>query len=103
MLAHVGTHQHMSISQNVLTHASMQDKVKMIGIRCGDSGFTCWHVPAQVDICRHISAHVGMSTHASIQIRSKQLLPEVSKLMSHVGACQRMPVHISTCRHVQMC
>ena len=60
--AHVGIYQHMSACPNVLTHASIQDKFQMVGIRDAESGFTRWHMPAHVGICRHISAHAGMST-----------------------------------------
>ena len=62
MSAYVGTYQHMSACPNVLTRASMQGKVQMVGIRGAESGFTCWYIPAHVSTYRHISAHVGMST-----------------------------------------
>ena len=54
MSAHVNTYQHMSAYPNVLTHASIQDKFQIVGIIGAGSGCTC----------RHISAHVGMSTGA---------------------------------------
>ena len=71
MLAHVGTYQHMSACPNVLTHASMQDKFQMVGIRGAESGFTCWHMPAHVGTYQHMSACPQLLTHASIYIRSK--------------------------------
>ena len=86
LMSHVGTCQHMAcpnvLSQegyhslckllsdcawinmfkpNVLTRASMQDEVQMVGIRGAKNGFTCWYIPAHVSTYRHISAHVGMS------------------------------------------
>ena len=71
MLAHVGTCQHMSACLNVLTHACMQDKVQMVGIRGAESGLTCWHMSAHVSTCRHISAHVGMSKCADTCLHAR--------------------------------
>ena len=76
MSAHVGTYQHMSACQNVLTHASMQDKVQMVGLVS-----EVRRVVSHVGTCRHMSAHVGtyqdmsafppVLTHLSIWITSK--------------------------------
>ena len=49
------TCRHMSACSNVLTHASMQDKVQMVDIRGAESGFTCWHMSVYVSTCRHVS------------------------------------------------
>ena len=81
----------------------MQDKIPMVGIRGAESGFTCWHMPGHVGTYQHMSACPQVLTHASIWIRSKWSLSEVSRLMSHVGTCHHMPAHISTCRHVHSC
>ena len=99
MLAHVGTCWHISTHVGMSTCADTcqhADKVQMIGITC-----------AEIDVtCSHISAHIGMSTsltHASMQIRSKWLVLEVSRVMLHVGTYRDMSAHISTYQCVHMC
>ena len=62
---------HMSACPNVVTHAGMQNKVQMVGIRGAESGFICCHMPAHVGTYQHMSACPQILTHASIQIRSK--------------------------------
>ena len=123
MSAHVGTYQHMSACPNVLTYGSMQNKFQMVGIRDAANGFTCWHLPAHVGtlmlyvrICWHMPAHDGgyqdisacsnLLTYASMQDKFQMVCIRGSESgfkCWHVGRCQHMSAHISTCRHVQMC
>ena len=106
MLAHISTCRHISAHLGMSTRADTCQhggKVQMAGIRGAESGVTCWHMSADVDTYRHMSACPYVLTLVSMGIRSKWLVSEVPRMMSHVGTCRHMSAHISTCRHVHMC
>ena len=63
MSAHVGTCQHMSAYPNVLTHASIQDKFQMVGIRGAESGCK---MLAHAGTYQHMSACPQVLTHAGM-------------------------------------
>ena len=60
-------------------------------------------IDAESDVtCRHISAHIGMSTCAdTCQLGGKVQMVGIIDAESD-ATCRHMSAHISTCRHVQM-
>ena len=137
MPAYADMCRHVLICADLCQHVASLSAplIPTLGVGLGVEPFV-WYVSAHMDMptpqchfidlndryqrCRdkcHMSAHVGtyqyMSAcpqvliHASIQIKSKWSLSEVSRLMSHVGTCRHISPHVGmstcadTCQHAK--
>ena len=87
-----------------------------ISIRDTKSIIACQHMSyprCQERDCQHMSPHVGtyqqmstfpqMATHDSIQTKSKWLVPEVPRVILHVGKCWHLSTHVGTCQCMSAC
>ena len=116
MSAHISTCRHMpahvgmSKCADTCQHAG---KIQMVCIRGAESDAICWHISAHVGpyqhmsahigTCRHISAHVSMSTCAGICQHADKI-----QIIGIIGTendvtFRHMSAHVSTCRHVTRC
>ena len=117
VLSYVVPCQQISACPQVRTHASIQLMSEGLASEIPRALLhvsTCRIRDAKnVIVCQHMSPHGGtyqqmstlpqMATHDSIQTRSKWLVPEVPRVILHVGTCWHLLTHVGTCQCMSAC